>query len=140
MNVPYPEHLDAQYIYRQYGGYIFKLPKNKELNYMPIEQQEYYYWQLAKLTYNHLFNTNREHNKSNITCVANWADTGNMPTLLPGNTSCSNMEHNTKYVQLTDMKKQHRDKLIALAIANIYANTYSSVNINNSFQFIETIN
>jgi len=122
MNVPRPEHLDAQYIYREYGGYVFKLPKNKELGYVSLELHEYYYWTLAELAYKQLVIGN----KPNMSQVANWI----APLETQGSTS--------RYIQLTEIKKPQRDKLIASALAQVLTNTYTA-NAKNPYQFIETV-
>ncbi len=139
MNIPRPDHLEAQYIYREYGGYIFKLPRNKDICYQSLELQEYYYWSLAELAYKQLVASN---NPKNMTQVANWE----LPTgatqvanwQVSGDTSTSSSSSTSRYIQLTDIKKPQRDKLISSALAHVFTNTLAT-NTNNPFQYIESL-
>jgi len=127
MNIPWPEHLDAQYIFREYGGYIFKLPKTKDMCYQSLELQEYYYWTLAELAYKQLV----VGSKPNMAHVANWT-----APVEPGSNSIK-----SRYIQLTEIKKPQRDRLIATALAQTLttANTANTAITNNSFQYIESV-
>jgi hypothetical protein len=130
MNIPRPEHLEAQYIYRDYGGCIFKLPRNKDLCCQSLELQEYYYWTLAELAYKQLVVSS----KPSMAQVANWQ--------VPGDTNSTNgttsSGSTSRYIQLTEIKKPLRDKLIASALAQVFTNTYAA-NTNNPFQYVETV-
>ena len=129
MNITRPEHLEAQYIYRDYGGCIFKLPRNKDLGYQSLELQEYYYWTLAELAYKQLV----VGSKPSMAQVANWA----VPSDTYGTTNTSSGS-TSRYIQLTEIKKPQRDKLIASALAQVFTTTYAA-NTNNPFQYVETV-
>ena len=130
MNIPRPEHIEAQYIYRDYGGCIFKLPKNKDLCYQSLELQEYYYWTLADLAYKQLVVSSKP--KPSMSQVANWA--------IPSDTSSTTTSSGSisRYIQLTEIKKPQRDKLIASALAQVFTNTHAA-NTNNPFQYVESV-
>ena len=131
MNIHRPEHLDAQYIYRDYGGCIFKLPRNKDLSYQSVELQEYYYWTLAELAYKQLITVQIRHtNPSTATQVAGWEINTTAPHL------AISQQTTSRYIQLNDIKKPQRDKLIASALAQVFT-TMNSPNPNNPFQYIE---
>lgn len=143
MNIPRPEHIEAQYIYRDYGGYIFKLPRNKDIGYLSLELQEYYYWSLAEFAYKQIVANN---NPKNMTQVANWE----LPTgatqvanwqILGDNSTSLSSSSTSRYIQLTDIKKPQRDKLISSALAHVFTNTYATnaTNSNNPFQYIESL-
>ena len=144
MNIQRPEHLDTQYIYRDYGGYIFKLPRNKELGYQSMETQEYYYWLLAELAYKQLVITKSAQPLVTIgtSQVAGWQIETD-PVAGTGNTALTvNMDGvlppASRYIQVNEIKKSQRDKLIAESLAKIY--THESVtSATNPFQFIETM-
>ena len=137
MNIHRPEHLDAQYIYREYNGYIFKLPRNKELGYQSIETQEYYYWTLTELAYKQLILGTAHSVAPSIwtTQVAGWEISTN-PVDPCANTT-SQTQSVSRYIQLNDIKKSQRDKLISAALARVFTTTLGA-NPNNPFQFIET--
>ena len=131
MNIPKPEHLDAQYIFREYGGYIFKLPRNKDLAYQSIETQEYYYWTLAEVAYRQLIESRTVTNPNTVpTQVSGWqVSTDNSDSTHPA----------SRYVQLSGLKKTQRDKLITTALAKVYSVTYSPSAQPSSYQYIETV-
>lgn len=131
MNIPRPEYLDAQYIYREYGGYIFKLPRNKDLCYQSLELQEYYYWTLTELAYKQFVTGS----KPNMSQVANWTVHFNDTSIAGSNISSNST---ARYIQLNEVKKTQRDKLIAIALSQVFANTYAT-NTNNPFQYIESV-
>ena len=130
MNIQRPEHLENQYIYREFGGYIFKLPRNKDLNYQSVELQEYYYWTLTDMAYKHLIA--EKHNPSISTQVAGWEITSSLPQ------NSSHQPSSSRYIQLNDIKKPQRDKLIITALAQVFI-TNNTPNTNNPFQYVETM-
>jgi hypothetical protein len=132
MNIPRPEHLEAQYIFREFGGYIFKLPKNKDLAYQSIETQEYYYWTLAELAYHQQIDSQTTNTSitAPITQVSGWQ--------IPTGTTDSTQPV-SRYIQLPELKKQQKDKLIVAALAKVYSNTYGQSAQPSSFQYIETV-
>jgi hypothetical protein len=135
MNIQRPEHLDTQYIYRDYGGYIFKLPRNKELSYQSIETQEYYYWTLAELSYKQLVASKTTPSGASIATnqVAGWQlEADPVGGLISSTTPMS------RYIQVNEVKKSQRDKLIAEALFKIYKHEINT-SITNPFQFIETV-
>ena len=132
MNIQRPEHLDTQYIYRDYGGYIFKLPRNKDIGYQSMETQEYYYWSLAELAYKQLVTAKPAQPLVPICTsqVAGWQiETDPVAGVLPSA---------SRYIQINELKKPLRDKLIAESLAKIYTNE-SVTSTTNPFQFIETM-
>jgi hypothetical protein len=139
MNTHLVEHLEAQYIYRDYGGYIFKLPRNKDLTYQSVELQEYYYWSLAAEAYKQLIiDKSRTTNSPNsATQVAGWeiltSATINSTQL------ATNGQITSKYIELNNIKKTQRDKLIETALSQVFI-TKNQTNSNNPFQYIEQIN
>jgi hypothetical protein len=136
MNTQLPEHLDAQYIYRDYGGYVFKLPRNKDLGYQSVELQEYYYWTLAEQTYKQLIvdKYRTTSTPSAATQVAGWEIPTGVATIKQQATTQGQIT--SRYVELNEIKKPLRDKLIATALAQVFTTT-STPNANNSFQYIE---
>ena len=135
MNTQRPEHLDAQYIFRDYGGYIFKLPRNKDLGYQSVELQEYYYWTLAEIAYKQLIlEKSRNSNPSPATQVAGWE----IPTSTTQKMQQPSNQQTTtsKYIELNEIKKPQRDKLIASALAQVFI-TKNAPNTNNPFQYLE---
>jgi len=134
MNIQRPEHLDAQYIYRDYGGCIFKLPRNKDLNYQSIEFQEYYYWELARQAYKQLIVDNsKKSSPSTTTQVANWEITTTPQQI---QTVHYFQKPTSRYIELNEIKKTQRDKLIATSFTQVFTNT-NLANPNNPFQYIE---
>lgn len=138
MNIHRPEHLDAQYIYREYNGCIFKLPRNKELGYQSIETQEYYYWTLTELAYKQIILGTAPSVAPSIwtTQVAGWEIYTN--PVAPGANTTSQTQSTSRYIQLNDIKKSQRDKLISAALARVFTTTLAA-NPNNPFQYIETM-
>jgi hypothetical protein len=133
MNIPRPEHIEAQYIYRDYGGYIFKLPRNKDLVYQSIETQEFYYWTLAQLAYKQLIVETRQQSMAyNNAQVAGWE-------LTTDSNSISTVQSTARFIEINDMKKPLRDKLISSAISSIYLTVHTTTSSSNPFQYIETI-
>lgn len=125
------EHLVSQYIYREYSGYIFKLPRNKDLGYQSIETQEYYYWTLAELAYKQLVLGTAPNVAASIwtTQIAGWEISTNPAT---------HTQSASRYIQLNDIKKAQRDKLISAALARVFTTTLATNPAANPFQFIET--
>ena len=133
MNIQRPEHLDTQYIYRDYGGYIFKLPRNKELGYQSMETHEYYYWSLAETAYKQLVIAKPAQPLVTIGAsqVAGWQiEADPVAGVLPPA---------SRYIQVNEVKKSLRDKLIAESLAKIYTPEFTTRTTTNPFQFIETV-
>lgn len=133
MNIPRPEHLEAQYIFREFGGYIFKLPRNKDLAYQSIETQEYYYWTLAELAYQQLVDSQATSIPSTgPTQVSGWQ----LPT---DTTNADSTQPVSRYIELPDLKKTQRDKLITTAMAKVYSAAYSPSAQPSAYQYVETV-
>lgn len=141
MNTYRPDYLDTQYIYRDYGGCVFKLPRNKDLEYQSIELQEYYYWTLAEIAHKHLISekTRKSNPSTTITQVAGWEITPT-PVIHSQIKQTSHQLPTTisRYIELSEIKKPLRDKLIASALAQVFTTT-NAPNTNNPFQYIESM-
>ncbi len=131
MNITKPEYLEAQYIFREFGGYIFKLPRNKDLAYQSIETQEYYYWTLAEVAYRQLIDSRMATNSiTSSTQVSGWQLTNDIT---------DNTQPVSRYIELSSLKKTQRDKLITTALAKVYSATYSQSAQPSAYQYIETV-
>lgn len=136
------EHLDAQYIYKEYAGYIFKIPRNKDLKYQSSELQEYYYWSIAELCYNKLVSdferpsiANRLLSITGQTTITDTINSTNTNQSLPKN----------RFVIFNDIKKEVKHKIIATALKSIYGFNNNNSQIEqattttNNFQYMEIV-
>jgi hypothetical protein len=74
-------------------------------------------------------------NPTSMTQVAHWELPANDNSNIQGTLSLAST---SRYIQLTDIKKSQRDKLIASAISHVFTNTHITTS-NNPFQYIETV-
>ena len=99
--------------------------------YQSIETQECYYWILAEVAHRQLIDRQTSTIPSIVTTqVSGWQIV----------TDNSNSTHPaSRYVQLSDLKKTQRDKLITTALAKVYSTTYSPSAQPSAYQYIETV-
>lgn len=116
---------DNKYVFREYGGYIFKMNVNEDIKYLSVEKQNQYYWYLAEAMYKNNLATVRVNNSS----VSNWE-------LAENNTPCA-----AKFITFSELKKPLKSKMIGYALSRIHVLPQPDNNSSNSsnLQYIESL-